>query len=240
MRRCLPLSAGSTVSFTGSSTVTVTLGNQRRRICAAMQPRERRGIEPFEPHRHHEGIGLVGNQPGAVVDLHQAAGDGEAPLREDDQRLAALDRVDQGAGRHRLGRIERHRAGEAQERLHPPVLRHRAVDGEHRVLGQQRQRQRRVEEARVIERDDRVVAGVVEVLDARDLDAIERAEQDREEIHHRVGRHGAGDERRRRRAWQAPIRMNSTGVLSAERLQHRDDDGAADHEGGVEHVDRRR
>ena len=179
------------------------LGEPAAANLAAMQPRERRGVEPFEPHRHHEGVGLVGDQACAVVDLHQAAGDGEAPLREDDQRLAAFHRVDQGARRHRLGRIERHGAGEAQERLHPPVLRHRAVDGEHRVLGQQRQRQRRVEEARVIERDDRVVAGVVEVLDALELDPIEHAEQDREEIHAPPWPAWCGRSARRRRAWRA-------------------------------------
>ena len=194
MRRCLPLSAGSTDELHRLEHGHRDLGEPAAAHLAFGQPGERRGVEAFEPHRHDEGVGLVGDQSGAVIDLHQAAGDGQPAFREDDQRLAAFDGVDQRARRHRLGRIERHRAGEAQERLDPPVLRHRAVDGEHRILRQQRQRQRRVEEARVVERDDRVVAGVEQVFDALDLDAIERAEQDRQEIHHRVRRHGLGDE----------------------------------------------
>ena len=36
------------------------------------------------------GVGLVGDQAGAVIDLHQAAGDGDAAFRKDDQRVAGL------------------------------------------------------------------------------------------------------------------------------------------------------
>ena len=91
------------------------------------------------------GVGLVGDQAGAVIDLHQAAGDGDAAFREDDQRArrpcTALISVRVAIG---LRRIERHRAGEAQERLHPPLLR----DARRRWrtparVSQQRQRQRR-------------------------------------------------------------------------------------------------
>ena len=86
------------------------------------QPGERRLLEALDAHRHDLGVGLVGDHGGAVIDLHQAAGDGDAALREDDQRLAGLDRVDQRARRHRLHRVERHRVGQLQERLHPPAL----------------------------------------------------------------------------------------------------------------------
>ena len=54
------------------------------------QPRERRVLEAVDAHRHDQRVGLVGDQAGAVVDLHQAAGDGDAAFREDDQRLAVL------------------------------------------------------------------------------------------------------------------------------------------------------
>ena len=77
----------------------------------------------------------------------------------------------------------------------------------------------------VVERDDRVRPGLVEVLDALHLEAVEGAEQDREEVAERAGRQGAAittatpkvgdadqDEQHRRR--------------DVERLQRRDDDGA--------------
>ena len=65
------------------------LGEPAPAHLAARQPAERRLLQPFDAHRHHLGIGLVGDQRGAVIDLHQAAGDGDAALRKDDQRLAA-------------------------------------------------------------------------------------------------------------------------------------------------------
>ena len=139
------------------------------------------------------GVRLVGDHGGAVIDLHQAAGDGDAAFREDDQRIAGLDRVDQRARRHRLERIERHRVGELQERLHPPALRDADVDGEDRLAVAQRQREAGVEEAHVVERDDDVRPGIVEVLEPFDLDPEERAVDDRQRIAERVGRHGAAD-----------------------------------------------
>ena len=66
------------------------LGEPAAAHLRAIQPRERRRLEPFDPHRHDHGVGLVGDQAGAVIDLHQAAGDGDAAFREDDQRLARL------------------------------------------------------------------------------------------------------------------------------------------------------
>ena len=108
----------------------------------ARQPREERALEALDLHRQDHGVGLVGDEAGAVVDLHQAAGDGEAPLGEDDQRLAALDGVDQRPRRHRLCRIERHGAGDLQERAHPPALGDAVVDGEDRLLVEERERER--------------------------------------------------------------------------------------------------
>ena len=128
------------------------------------QPREPGRREPVEVDRHDHRARLVGNEAGAVIDLHQAAGDGETSFGEDDQRLAALHRVDQRARRHRLCRVERHGAREPQERPHPPALGDVVVDGEHGIIRNERQRQRRVEEADVVQRDDRVRSRLGEVL----------------------------------------------------------------------------
>ena len=204
------------------------------------QPGERRGVEAFEPHRHHEGFGLVGDEARAVIDLHQAAGDREPALREDDQRIAAFDGVDQRARRHRLGRIDRQRAGEAKERLDPPFLGHLAVDGEHRILRQDRHGHRGIEEARVVQRDDRVWTGVEQIVDALELDAVDRAEQDRQEVHHRIRRHGLadqdGDDGGRCADDQTDRRVGELQDMLI--LQHRNEQRAADHEGCVEDVDR--
>ena len=76
--------------MTGASTVTVTFGNQRR--CTWLRDRRENGVasSPSMLHRHDHRAGLVGDQADAVINLHQAAGDGDAPLGEDDQRLAAF------------------------------------------------------------------------------------------------------------------------------------------------------
>ena len=78
------------MSCTGSRIVTVTFGNQRRRTCSRDRREKTVALEAVDADRHDHGVGLVGDQAGAVIDLHQAAGDGEAALGEDDQRLAAL------------------------------------------------------------------------------------------------------------------------------------------------------
>ena len=199
----------------------MTFGNQRRRTCVARQPREGRRSRPVDPHRHDHGAGLVGDQAGAVVDLHQAAGDGDAAFGEDDQRLAALDGVDQRARRHRLGRIERHGAGELQERLHPPALGDAVVDGEDRLLVEQRQRERGVEEAHVVERDDRVRRRPWRRSRAPHLEPVEGAEEDREEIAERARRQGPEDDRGRRRRWRRRAPATRVGSVDAELLQRR-------------------
>ena len=200
------------------------------------QPAERRLLQALDAHRHDLGIGLVGDHGGAVIDLHQAAGDGDASLRKDDQRVAGLDRVDQGAHRHRLHRVERHRVGELHERPHPPMLGDADVDGEHRLAVAQRQRQPGVEEAHVIERDDDVGAGFGEVVDALHLDPEQRAVDDRERVAERARRHGAADGDRHQQAADAEQQEQVRG-RHAGGLQQRDDQRARGHEGGIEHVD---
>ena len=160
----------------------------------ARQPREKRALEALDLHRQDHGVGLVGDEAGAVVDLHQAAGDGEAPLGEDDQRLAALDGVDQRPRRHRLCRIERHRAGDLQERAHPPALGDAVIDGEDRLLVEERERERGVEEADMVQRHDRVRAGLGDVLEPLHLEPVEGPEEDREEIAERARRQRPEDD----------------------------------------------
>ncbi|CDX61376.1 hypothetical protein MPL1032_390012 [Mesorhizobium plurifarium] len=202
------------------------------------EPREVALLQPFDAHRHHHRAGLVGDHGGAVIDLHEAAGDRDAAFREDDQRIAALHDLDQRAGRHRLRRIERQRAGKLHERLHPPGLGDGIVDREDRLLVGQRQRQRAVEEADMVERQDRRLAGRLEVVQPLDLQPQEGAEQDRDEIAERIGRQvfqhqpggdGVGDDEAEQDA-----RDGDAGGLDGR------DEGAADgHEAGIDDAHRR-
>ncbi len=168
----------------------------------AFQPAEDRRFRPVDAHRHHHRVRLVGDHRRAVIDLHQAAGDGDAAFRKDHQRIAVAHRIDDVAQRERLERIERHGAHEFEERLDPPVFRHRHVDGEDRALRQDRHRQRRIEEADMVERDDGVGAGLGDVLQAFDLEPEEGAEHDREKIVQPAGRHGAADGDGDQRDWR--------------------------------------
>ena len=178
----------------------------------ALEPAENRRLRPVDAHRHHHRVRLVGDHRGAVVDLHQAAGDGDAAFGKDHQRIAVAHRIDDGAQRKRLERIERHGAHEFEERLDPPVLRHRDVDGEDRPLRQDRHRQRRIEEADVVERDDGVGAGLGDVLQAFDF------EPDRRRGTRSRGNRSAsspawcGRWRRRPARLATPISANRTGV----------------------------
>ena len=142
------------------------------------QPAERRLLQALDAHRHDLRIGFVGDHGGAVVDLHQAAGDGDAALRKDDQRIAGLDRIDQGTDRHRLHRIERERARELEERLDPPQPRDADIDGEDRLAIAQRHGEAGIEEAHVVERDDDVRARIGEIVEPFDFNAEQRAVDD--------------------------------------------------------------
>ena len=158
-----------------------------------LEPAERGLLQAFDAYGHDLGIGLVRDQGRTVIDLHQAAGDGDAPFRKDDQRIARLHLSDQGAHRHRLERIERHRLGQLHERPHPPQLRDPDVDGEDRLAVAQRQRETRVEEAHMVEGDDQIGAGIVEIVDAFHFHPEQGAIDDRERIAERACRHGAAD-----------------------------------------------
>src|SRR5207245_7156762 len=47
----------------------------------ALKPAKWRLLQAFDAHGHDLGVGLVRYQGSAVIDLHQTAGDGDAPLR---------------------------------------------------------------------------------------------------------------------------------------------------------------
>ncbi len=202
---------------------------------AAVEARERRLLEALDPDRHDHRVGFVGDEPGPVIDLHQAAGHGETPLRENDERLAGLHRADEGARAPRLGGVERHRAGEMQERLHPPALGNRAVDGEYGVLFEDRKRQRRVEEAHMVQGDDRIGAGLGDVLEAVHFEPEKGAKYDREEIAHGIGRQRSEHGDRDGEIGEAEQHEQHRGRYPGE-LHERDRDPAHHHEGGVEHV----
>ena len=105
-RRALPRKASSMLSLTVGMKVTVIFGNSAFLICHGFQIAQRRALRALDAHRHDPGVALVGDHRRALVDLHDAAGDGETPLREDHQRRARLDERDQMFGRERRGRID--------------------------------------------------------------------------------------------------------------------------------------
>ena len=83
------------------------LGKRHLRQLRDAQIAERRVLQAFDPYRDDNRVRLVGNQPGAFIDFHQAGGDREAAFGENDQGLASFHDVDQVASGERLGRIHR-------------------------------------------------------------------------------------------------------------------------------------
>ena len=179
------------------------LGEPAPAHLTALESAEWRLLQAFDADGHDLGIRLVRYQGSAIIDLHQAAGDGDAPLREDDEGIAPLHCLDQGAHRHRFERIELHGVGQHDERPHPPELGNADVDRKHRLVIEQRQRESRIEEAYVIERDDSIGPGLAEVVDAFDFHPEQRAINDRERIAERARGHGAADSDRHHEACRA-------------------------------------
>ena len=213
------------------------LGEPASPHLAAFEPAEDRRLRPLDAHRHHHGVRLVGDQPGAVIDLHQPAGDRDAAFREDDQRFAVAHGIDQRARRHRLERIERESAAHLEERLDPPARGDADIDGEDRILGQQRHGDRRVEETHMVERDDGIRPGFVDILKTVHLQPVEQPQQHGDEIAQPARRHGAADgdgDQKRRDADQHEQHRHRDAEFLQDRHHHR----RAGHEGGVKHVDR--
>ncbi len=212
------------------------MGNQRRRAWSRVNRENMVDFGPVDLHRHDERAGFFCDQARAVVDFHQAAGDGQPPFGKDHERFAGLDRVDQRARAQRLRGIERNGAGEPQEGFHPPALRNADVDREDRVFRQDGQDGRRVEEAHVIERDDRIGPRLVEIFESLHVEPVKGAEKDREDVEKGPRDDGAanpdcGQEGERP---QAEEKLGQGGALA---LQKGDAHAAERHEGRVMHID---
>ncbi len=144
----------------------------------AAQPRERRELRAVDPYRDDRRIGLVGDHAGPVEHLHQRAGDGDAALGEDDERVALLHRTHHRLGRHRVGRIDRKGAEQPQRRLDPPGARDRGMDREHRLARQECGEQQPVEPRDMVDHHHRTLAGLRHILGAVQLDPVEQFQDD--------------------------------------------------------------
>ena len=71
------------------------------------EPPEVAAPRALDAHRHHRRAGPRGDEPRAVVDLHQRSGDGQPPLRENDHRRAGLDQAADQLDGQRTGRVDR-------------------------------------------------------------------------------------------------------------------------------------
>ena len=212
------------------------LGEQRLLGLGRAQIAEGRALRALDAHRHEPRIGLVDDHARAVVGLHQAAGERDAPFREDDHGLARLHGVDDGARGQRLGRLQQVGVDDAQERAHPPGLRDLVVDGEARLLGQDGVQQRPVEQAHVVGGEDDALAGTGNVLEAGHLQPKKKLEHRAAGVAHDLrapGVHDIGDGGDAEHAERGEQQRHA----DAYRLQHRDDAARAHHVGGVEDVD---
>ena len=89
----------------------------------------------------------------------------------------------------------------------------------------------------MVERDDEVLAGVVEVVDAVHLEAEQRAIDDGERIGERACRHGAADDDRDYEARDTEQHEDAGRRQACHTLQCGDDGCAPRHEPGIDHVD---
>ena len=194
-----------------------------------------RALGTFDADRHDHGVGLVGDHRGAVIDLHQRAGDGDASFREDDDRLAGGDELDQVARGQRLARVHGVVLDHAQERLGPPGLGDAGIDREARVDRQHGVQQRAVDQADMIGRDQHARAGRRQVLEPADFGAEQGAEQQPAEIAHAFLAPFRQHEPHRAEACDAEAEEDPADMQSA-RLQQRDEQRAGHHEGGLQHV----
>ena len=113
------------------------------------------------------------------------------------------------------------------------------VDREDRVLIEDGEGDRRVEQADMVQRDDRVRAGLGKMLEPMDLQAVNEPEQDRAEIAQRIGRQPRENPDGRDERLQSDGEEN-LGDREVQNLERdRDGDGAAGHEQGRQHVHRR-
>ena len=114
MRRSLAAQRLSSIfSLTGGRIEIVIFGNQHALDLVAPEIAKVRALRAVDANGHDHGVALVGDHGGAVINLHQAAGDGDAAFREDHQRLAARNEMHEVAGRERLATDRAYSAGSA-------------------------------------------------------------------------------------------------------------------------------
>ena len=87
----------------------------------AAKAREGAELGAVDAHRQDRGSGHLGDGGGPFIDLHQGAGDGQAPLGEDHHFAAAAQLGHQAAERHRVRRIDRDHVEEHEGRPRPPA-----------------------------------------------------------------------------------------------------------------------
>ena len=131
-------------------------------------------LQAVDADRNDRGIGPVGDHAGAVVDLHQRSGQGNAAFRKHRQTAAAAHRFDHGANRHRTAGIDREDVDHVfQEPESPGLL---GVDREHQVAGQEGRHQAAVEERLMIDDQDGSFAGLGEIVQSGDSGFVEQPE----------------------------------------------------------------
>ena len=134
------------------------------------------------------------DQRRAVIDLQQAAGYRDAPLREDHQRVAVLDRLNDSPRRERPGGIEWPRARQLNERPHPPTFGELVINREDRLLAEDRKRHLQAFAAGLVSAGLRLIPARPERRTARSCQA-------------RAGRHRAGGANPQRRARRSRRRL---------------------------------
>ena len=196
-----------------------------------------RTLKPVDAHRNNRRAGFVGNHGRAVVNFHQAPGNGEASFREDDERVSVFDRLNQVARAERLCGVDWVSFYEFQERLHPPGISHAGIDGIGRVRRQQCVHQCGIEQAHVVRRDDRLRASFGQVFETLHLEAEERLEQKRGDVFDAVIAPGSQDKNDRNEAEDAetgkdPVQRKSDGS----RLKQCQGKSGNSHKGGVHDI----
>ncbi len=99
-------------------------------------------LRAVDAERDDGGLGFVGNQAGAFVDLHQAAGGGDAAFGEDHAVAAFGNFVHEPLEGDGFGGVEFVAIDQMQEDFGPPLLGDEGVDGEDGWPGRKAPRRR--------------------------------------------------------------------------------------------------
>jgi len=117
------------------------------------EPREDRQVRAVDMNRHDGRAGLVRDEAGAIVHLHQSAGRTQAAFRKDHDRRTPLHTGAKRLEQHGLRGIDRIGRHQFQKRLHPTQPRDVGVHGENGLVGQKHRKQSGIEPGRVVGND---------------------------------------------------------------------------------------